>query len=289
MNLVGKIFTVLIFLMSVVFATFALAVYTTHKNWRTVVDNPTHPLGLSQQLDNAQKEKKTLEDKKKQLEDQCKVERDRYDKMIAQLETENDKLHNEQVANAQTIAKLETSARDAVQAMRAVHETLAGLRKQTDQLRVDIKAAREDRDQKFKEVIRLTDELHNAVNERMRLEKANRDLAEQLVKARECLTYNKLNESSNYKEKNPPPDLQGLVTAVPRPDVVEVSIGSDDGLMKGHKLEVVRSQGGVATYVGRIVVLETRPDRAVCRPDPSMQRSPIQKDDRVFANLKGVQ
>ena len=33
MNLVGKIFTVLIFLMSLVFAGFAVAVHATHKNW----------------------------------------------------------------------------------------------------------------------------------------------------------------------------------------------------------------------------------------------------------------
>ena len=34
MNLVGKIFTVLIFLMCVVFGTFALMVHAAHKNWK---------------------------------------------------------------------------------------------------------------------------------------------------------------------------------------------------------------------------------------------------------------
>ncbi len=41
MNLVGKIFTVLILVMSVVFASCVVAVYATHKNWMAVVDNPT--------------------------------------------------------------------------------------------------------------------------------------------------------------------------------------------------------------------------------------------------------
>ena len=35
MNLVGKIFTVLIFLMCVVFGTFALMVHAAHKNWKS--------------------------------------------------------------------------------------------------------------------------------------------------------------------------------------------------------------------------------------------------------------
>ncbi len=34
MNLVGKIFVVLIFVMSIVFAAFSIMVYATHTNWR---------------------------------------------------------------------------------------------------------------------------------------------------------------------------------------------------------------------------------------------------------------
>ena len=37
MNLVGKIFIVLIFVMSLVFMAFSMAVYATHRNWREVV------------------------------------------------------------------------------------------------------------------------------------------------------------------------------------------------------------------------------------------------------------
>ena len=40
MNLVGKIFVVVILVMSVVFMAFAMAVYATHRNWREVVMRP---------------------------------------------------------------------------------------------------------------------------------------------------------------------------------------------------------------------------------------------------------
>ena len=44
MNLVGKIFVVLIFVMSLVFMAFAMAVYATHRNWREEVTRPRERL-----------------------------------------------------------------------------------------------------------------------------------------------------------------------------------------------------------------------------------------------------
>ena len=66
---------------------------------------------------------------------------------------------------------------------------------------------------------------------------------------------------------------------------MEISIGADDGLLKGHKMEVVRMGGGASVYVGRIEVMRTTPDRAVCRVIPDMLKSPIQRGDRVYDKL----
>ena len=68
MNLVGKIFTVLIFVMSLVFMTFAIMVYATQKNWKLVVDNSQdtveRPLGLSQRLIRRGRHEKLSEENK---------------------------------------------------------------------------------------------------------------------------------------------------------------------------------------------------------------------------------
>ena len=61
MNLVGKIFTVLIFLMSVVFAAFAVAVHATHKNWLTEAD------ARYKQLTDAREQNTELLKKKKEV------------------------------------------------------------------------------------------------------------------------------------------------------------------------------------------------------------------------------
>ena len=40
MNLFGKVLVVLIFVMSIVFMTFTMLVYSTHRNWKELVEDP---------------------------------------------------------------------------------------------------------------------------------------------------------------------------------------------------------------------------------------------------------
>ena len=117
----------------------------------------------------------------------------------------------------------------------------------------------------------------------MQVNKRAIQLAADLAAAKECLRYNSLDYKTDYKAKQPP-HVDGVILAVPQPNLVEINIGADNGLRKGHKLEVVRMNGGT-TYVGRIEVTQTTPDRAVCRVIPDMLRSPMQRGDRVFDKL----
>ena len=78
MNLVGKIFVVVIFVMSLVFMTLAMMVYAMHKNWRDVVVNekeePGKPLGLSRRLQDEQAHNKALADQLDKLKQQVEAE-----------------------------------------------------------------------------------------------------------------------------------------------------------------------------------------------------------------------
>ncbi|MGD0899251.1 MAG: hypothetical protein ABR915_15550 [Thermoguttaceae bacterium] len=287
MNLVGKIFTVFIFLMSVVFMSFTLAVYAVQKNWRLVADNsnPTAalPEGLKQQLEKSKKETKEKEEQKQSLDKQCKTEKDRQDKVLAQLETENQLLLKERTSDNEKIATLENALRDAVATVKAAHETLFNLRAETDKAREDIKLAQAERDRAFKDVIRLTDEWHNAVAEQKRLENAAKELADQLTKYRAICEYFKLDENSMTKE--PPPGTSTRIVEVRPPDLVEIALGSDDGIRTGHTLFVIRPSSGGMKYVGKITVTDKiSPDRAVCRvvPPPAV---PIERGDLVRAKL----
>jgi hypothetical protein len=287
MNLVGKIFTVLILLMSVVFASFALAVYATQTNWRLVADNEKPPeiekKGLAQRLEKAKKDIDELQAQKKKLEEQSKADKDRQDNAMAALRTENDVLRTGRARAEQDVVRLEKEAREAVAAMKAAHETLFNLRAEAEQLRKDIVLARADRDAHFKKVVALTDELHNADLERQRLEKANGDLGAKLAEAQMMLQTAKVTPTSLAKQ--PPEPLDARVLAVRLPDMLEISVGSDDGVAVGHVLSLVRPAAGGMKYIGKITVMKVSPDRAVCRFDPRQLTIPVERGDLVQAKL----
>jgi beta-lactamase regulating signal transducer with metallopeptidase domain len=83
------------------------------------------------------------------------------------------------------------------------------------------------------------------------------------------------------------PRLEGVVLAVSEDgQLVEISLGADDGLAKGTTLEVFR-QGDKpqsATYLGRIRVIETQADEAVAEVIPERRQGKIEPKDNVAAN-----
>ncbi|HEY4760496.1 MAG TPA: hypothetical protein VIH42_07945, partial [Thermoguttaceae bacterium] len=50
MNLIGKILTFVILVLSIIFMTMVLVVYATHKNWRDVVINPPNQVTVAKSL-----------------------------------------------------------------------------------------------------------------------------------------------------------------------------------------------------------------------------------------------
>jgi len=82
-----------------------------------------------------------------------------------------------------------------------------------------------------------------------------------------------------------PPRVNGIVLNTPGAGLIEISLGSDDGLLKGHRLEVFRSAAGASTYLGRVEVLRVSADRSVCQIIPEFNRGTIMRGDRVASQL----
>jgi hypothetical protein len=81
------------------------------------------------------------------------------------------------------------------------------------------------------------------------------------------------------------PTVDGLVSRVKQvagAQLVEVTIGADDGLKQGNTVEVYRGD----RYLGRLAILKTSPDRAVGRVDRRFQQGAIQEGDRVATRLR---
>jgi hypothetical protein len=67
-------------------------------------------------------------------------------------------------------------------------------------------------------------------------------------------------------------------------ELVEITLGSDDGLAVGHELYVYRN-GGQGKYLGQIRIVHLEPDRAVGRVLPETKNGVIERDDNVSTRL----
>jgi len=277
MNLVGKILTVLILVMSVVFCGLTMAVYATHKNWQEEVMTKLKP-----RLDDAKAQNEALETKIADLELQKQFEKNDATRAQAALQTKTQVLQGEIDKLDKEKADLDVQLRDNVGAMTANAKELESLRTEVADLRSGIEEANTERYRKVDEVNLLNDRLTNAEMERARLEQRNLDLTADLTKARQVLET----AGMSIDDSPFPPEVEGIVTAVSSPDMVEISIGEDDGLRRGHKLEVYRVRGGRHILVGRVEVVEASYDKAACKVDPNFRQSNIERQDRVTSKIR---
>jgi hypothetical protein len=290
MNLIGKIFTVLIFVLSIIFMTMVLAVYATHRNWRDAVETTqeqvtaTRPLGLKYEWAKEKKDNQELKDRLDQLKQEKDKELDAKVQALTKLENENSLMKDKNNELQKSIDKLDDAQRKAVAALKATQDESAKFRGEVEGLRSEAEKAQSDRNAHFREVVRLTDEMHQMLNEMTDLKNRNTTLAADMAKAREVLRHFDLSENTDISGS--PPRVEGLVEAVLGGGMTEISIGSDSGVQKGHKLDVYRVAPTGNKYVGRVEVLKTAPDKSVCKIIPSFQQSEVQKGDRVASKIE---
>ena len=296
MNLVGKILTVFILVMSLVFMSFAVAVYATHKNWREVVMRPEsgpggQELGLMYQLKSEQDRYDDLKGKKDDLEARLTAEKDAAVQALSKLDTDFSLLEQENEQLQTRLDESDQERRKLLAQMKNTEARLAALRKvvegDEDQggkipgLRKDVLQAQKERDQAVSDVIRLSDEKFQALVELKRLIENQQVLKQDLDDALAVLRKFELEPEPDRYRLQPPP-VDGLVTAATSRGLVEVTIGSDDGLLKGHQLVVYRPSGAL---VGKIEVLKTGFDTSVCQVVPGTLQSAVQRNDLVTSRL----
>ncbi len=282
MTLVGKILTALIALFSLVFMTFALAVYATHTNWRDKVMNPE--TGLQAQLKKEQDAKKELQGQLERLIAERDAERKAARDMAAALKTEVDNLRRADAEQKKALVEVQERERNAVAAMTATQNQAAALTAERDQLRKDLADARRQREESFRRTVELTDQLHQAANELRALKEKNITIVQDLQKYKDLALLLNISDVDVALQKTPP-EVYARVMTNPSNGLIEISLGADAGLHKGHRLEVFRVGPSGPTYLGRIEVVETVPDRSVCKIIPEYQKGAIQKGDHVASKL----
>lgn len=274
MNFVGKIFVVMIMVMSFVFMAFAIAVYGTHQNWKQEAAKQKSLVEVAR----GELEKATAE--KERLEAELKTELDARGQALAKLETEKKELEAQRADAIKERDGLLAKDKEAVAALDTAQKNLARLTAEVEGLRGEIRDAQGERDKHFERVVELTDQIHQAQGEVRRLQERRVQLAAQLASAKTVL--DRVGMTPETPLDNMPPQLRGKVLAVGRENMIEVSLGTDDGLRVGNTLEVFRG----SKYLGRVEVTHAESDRAVGKIIPGFRKAPIQKDDDVATRLK---
>jgi len=315
MTVVGKILVFLNLLFSLVVGAFAVIDYTSRTHWATSykeLEN-RYKLALAAK-DTHQKESTDLAKEKEQLyadlrkftglnpktnEDKRLIgERavkllDEQDKLIASLRATidgGDVGGEPREGLRQQLAKLTTQFREYQANQEKFALDFTRRQADTTKLRTDLKEQATLNLDLTRDRNRMLDEKVQAEIKARGLEDLNKRL---LTRLTELDKISKLAGVAMAKggagmvgraSARPPEDLKGRVLRA-EGRLLEVSLGSDHGLMPNHKLYVFRL-GQPPLYLGEVRVRTVEPNSAVVEVEGPMRR-PIQKDDRVESSILG--
>lgn len=278
MNLVGKIFVSLIAIMSIIFFSLTLILYASHKNWKEVASQK------EEQIKTVTDEKNKLSSEKGALEksiDQMKAD---YVKVISALETKSTELAEE---NKGLAAERDTLAAESQKRMDIIttnDATINEYRTSIETLTKDLAEAQKNRADYLQSLATTINQMHELAGIRGDLEEKNKELTAEFDKALTVLNMNNLEPVPELYDRTLPFMVKGIVEAVQEgpKGLLMISIGSDDGLKPKHTLEVSRG----ASYLGRIEVVTTEPNRAVCQILPQYRQGTIMEGDDVSSKFE---
>jgi predicted nucleic acid-binding Zn-ribbon protein len=258
MTFVGKILVIVIMVFAVCFLALSVTVFNTATNWSDA---------YKKAKDEADKTAAKLRDAKAETEvrvkelakakadhqaqvDQLKQQITTFDGTIAQL-TKDITDARDKLETAQQNAKV---AGDEAEARRLEaekeRELLASVQKQANDFKLQ-NLELQDQIRQFKRDIEV------AVNN-------NKDLRERVAAFSSSLREHGLTDDiRQIKGVGSPPDVEGAIKRVDAKNkIVEITIGSDDGLVPGHELYIYRLKPK-PEYVGKIRIQSADPDQAV--------------------------
>ncbi len=287
MHFVGKILVVCLFVLSVLFMAFAGVVYNTHMSWRTEAAKQKK---LAADNDSALRAKETeMARAIADMDQKVKAAENR----AAQLDADNRGLQQQVAKLQKDNGNLQIAAKTAGEQAAIFGEEAMARNEESTNLRKINKDQTAKLDANFEEKTKLEDQVHSLQIDNAAAKAKNKEL---LVKnAYYIQALESAGISSDVAElaakSAPPPRVEGIIEEVNTPrrqgasELVEISLGSDDGLKKGHEMTVFRpgdKKGGKqARFLGKIRIVDTHPDKAVGEVIETTRNGVIQKGDNV--------
>jgi hypothetical protein len=282
MTYVGKILVIVLMAFALLFLGISTVVFSTATNWK---EETSKQLKKAQELQTKVQNADAARDAaKKELEaakNSYEANKTEQANRIAALEADALRLTGEKT-QAQTA--LEVAQQNAKTAL----DEAAALRSETTLLR-DQKSAVEKQanDYKIKQT-ELYDEIRLVTRDRDVARKNNGVLRENNIRLSSKLRSHGLSDDiSQIKGQESPPVVEGKILRVDAQNkMVEISIGSDDGLVPGHELNLFRVKPR-QEYLGKIKIMSTDPDQAVGQVvGGTVNGKKIQEGDIVSSTLR---
>jgi hypothetical protein len=259
MTLVGKILVIVIMAFALFFLAVSVVVFTTEKNWKAEADKLTQEISkLKTQVQSASALVAAKTAELKTADDEREKQKKTFETKIANLEAETKTAQTEIAANNATI---ETSQRTSQAAL----EEAAAHKKETDTNR-ELLAQVQDQANKYAlRQTELNDEIRVLKRQLDTATTNNKDLRERVAVLSGALRRAGLSDDVTQLKgvDKVPQHVEGEISRVDdRNRKVELTIGSDDGLVPGNILEVWREKPR-PEYLGQIRIESVDPDQSV--------------------------
>jgi hypothetical protein len=281
MTIMGKILVFVILVLAFIQAGLHVMFHVTQTNWEKAYTQ------LNKQYQVSEAEAKTLADDVTAVKDADAKELARIQNEV-KIAQENEKKSKDQVADLQ---KKNTELRQNQEKEGSI---LASSQIGSERRQDEVKAMEETlkkRDDAIRDLVDKSNQLRDravaAEIESKSLKDRNQGLVDKLQEMTKEMVKVKAGgtASTGMTAKNPPPEnVEGIVTKTDRSGLLTLSIGSDDGLTKGHTLEVFRLSP--AKYLGTVRIISVTPHEAVAQP-VSRPLGTIQQGDRVASKILG--
>lgn len=310
MTFVGKILVVVQLVLSVCFMAFAGAVFTVQTNWKTASEKSqqsyrdlqnannqlseefetfkanTAKLVLGPEGQVMEIEKRLLETPEVGLDEQLATATARVTTLTRDLEAIRNELANTQAQRDNALAEVDVAKQEATARRLEAEEQ----RERNSKLHASL-------DKVITELRNLEDENFTRGRLLTELNKVFKEKQEQLREAEEVIARNQYDRGVIFSEEPaPPPIVRGVVkearqTTNRNAQFVQISIGSDDGLVVGHELHVYRpaeQNNGRPKYLGKIELVRVTTDSAVGIVVERAKNGVIEANDRVTSYLDSL-
>lgn len=268
MTFLGKAFTVMILVMSIVFISFTIMVFATHRNWedRAIVAEES----LRQEIE---KNEKLVDDNNRVWE--ALTREQAAGKTHAAMLTSEAAMAQVELA---TLTAVNANLSQALERTEAAQEdTAEDYRRLTLEIKVvrdELARTRTDRDEQYDTALKAKDEADGLRVQYTTLTQGHDELS------RETAYWLTVMDRHGIKPHDDiagiPPRVKGEVL-ISEGNLIVVDLGSDDGLKVGHEIQV--SRDGV--YLGKAKIRKTSPSESVAEVLEGFRKGVVQKFDRV--------